>query len=353
MNELSNPELKKPLDRANLGLDRGAVNALVGFINNPAVTGADVPKGAQTTAESPLDRTGATILGADPATEQQPQQRPRLKGSAPRPIAPAPIAAPAAIKPITATKFAFTGRLKSGKDYLAAAIGAKIFGFADPLYFLQEYFFGNTNKDLHGARGFLQTVGQWGWGRISDKYPLTPARATFQVLIRSLGKAGAFAAADKLCVDWDSFGRNQRIWVDAALSRVAQFETANPGAKIAIVNARFEHEFLPLREAGFEHYHVMCSPKTWAKRLHAAGLSTDNPAVIDPSESLARGLDADVTKKISAQKSGAMLKAIWSDDEVGSPSARIYSTSQFLKSVSAPVPAAEEIGGSNLSIAEE
>lgn len=324
MNELKENTLKRPMDPAMMGADVGALNALLGLVNNPAVTGAEVPKEAN-----------------------------KLPASAPRPAV--PIATPAmpipAPRAITGNKFAFTGRLKVGKDYVAAALAAKIFGFADPLYFLQDYFFGTNaandpkQKDIPGARQFLQTVGQWGWGAINEKYPLTPARASFIRMIRAIATTGEFAS--DLRVDWANFGRSKSLWVDAALARIEAHLLEFPEHRVAIVNARFEHEFVPLKSAGFEHYHVMCSNDTWAKRLAKSKLTPQSPAVIDMSEKLAHSLDADVIKKISANKTGPMLRAIWNDEVVPSPSPRIYTLAQFLNQASidnaSPVPGYAEV----------
>lgn len=307
MNELKDNALKRPMDPAQMGSDVGALNALLGLVNNPNITGAEVPK----------------------ETKSQP---------APRPVA--PIATPAIPVPppraITGNRFAFTGRLKVGKDYVASALAAKIFGFADPLYFLQDYFFGTSaatnpsQKDIPGARQFLQTVGQWGWGAVNEKYPLTPARACFVKMIRSLATVNN-EFPEHLHVDWANFGRSKSLWVDAALNRIERYLEQFPDHRVAIVNARFEHEFVPLKNAGFEHYHVMCSNDTWAKRLGASKLTPQSPAVIDMSEKLAHALDADVIKKISANKTGPMLRAIWNDEKVPSPSPRIYTLAQFLQ----------------------
>lgn len=305
MNELQNPVLARPLDKSNMGADVSALTSLLSFLNNPAISGAELPK------DKPL---GAT-LPTDPAIT-------------PPALTPVKLNAPRAI---TANRFAFTGRLKVGKDYVANAMGARIVGFAEPLYFLQEYFFGNKNKDLHGARAFLQTVGQWGWGAINDKYPLTPARACFVTMIRSLAQSGEFPP--ELQVEWSNFGKVKTIWVDAGLRRAETILQAEPGAKMAIVNARFEHEFGPLRSARFEHYHVMCSPKTWAARLAKDGLSDTSPVVKDESERLAAALDADVIRKISAQKTGPMLRAIWNDENTPPPSPRLHTLNSFLRAV--------------------
>lgn len=317
MNELKDSTVKhRAIDPSKIGPEVGALNNLMTILNNPAITGAAVPKPGDDE-----EGEGATQLPADPAV------------AASRVATPKASAAPARRK-ITGLKFAFTGRLKSGKDYVAAALNAKIFGFAEPLYALQDHFFGThavtdpKQKDIPGARQFLQTVGQWGWGALNDKYPLTPARAVFNTMIRSLGAAGVFPA--HLQVDWESFGRDKEIWVKAAFRRIDDFMAANPGQRVAIVNARFQHEFNPLKEAGFEHYHIMCSHKTWAERLAKANLTDKSPAVTDISESLAHALDQNVIKQISAQKSGPMLKAIW-NDSTQAPSQRLYTLPNFLQ----------------------
>jgi len=321
MNELQNPTLKRPLDKSTLGAEVGALNNLMGMLNDPRITGADVPK--EDRGSSPVDKAGATMIATDPAVAAS--SSPRVS----QPVTAQPL------RRITANKFAFTGRVKAGKDFVASSLGAKIFGFAEPLYFLQDYFFGTNaatnpaDKDIPGARQFLQTVGQWGWGAVSKEYPLTPARATFNIMIRSLAKSGAFP--ESLHVDWDGFGRLQTLWVDAAFRRIDDYLSVNPGARVAIVNARFEHEFKPVIAAGFEHYHVMLSPKTWAGRLAKSGLSETSPQLNDNSEKLAHTLDNSVIKQISSQKSGPMLRAIWNDEVSPSPSQRLYNLQQFLQ----------------------
>jgi hypothetical protein len=321
MNELQDSELKRPLDKAAMGQEVKMLDNLLGFLNNPNITGADAPKVPKST---PVPVTAApAIAGADTVSITEPT-------------------APARPKPITAQRFAFSGRLKVGKDHAANALGAKIFGFADPLYALQDHFFGTSagtdprQKDIPGARAFLQAAGQWGWGCVSEKYPLTPARACFTTMVRSLGRAGLFPA--DLQVDWDSFGRDKEIWVKAALRRIDSYSASHPGHRIAIVNARFDHEFALLKSSGFEHYHVMCSPKTHANRLVKAGLTDKSPVVNDESEQLAKALDADVIRKISGNRSGPMLKVVWNDDESPSPSPRLYSLSNFLAALAPNEP---------------
>lgn len=226
-------------------------------------------------------------------------------------------------------KLFFTGRLCSGKDYLAKAAGCKVLGFADPLYAVASYYFdvevtSEKNKDLPGMRAFLQTVGQWGRGTVSEKYPLTPARALFVKRVRSDGACGLFGNAP---VEWESYGKNEDIWLDSLIARVA----ALPAARIAVTNCRFQNEFERLQKENYDHWHCMCNPKTWAARLAKQNLTPESPAVKDLSEQLAAKLDASVIRQCSAQKSGPKLKVIWSDEAMPAPSSRLHSVADFLR----------------------
>lgn len=227
----------------------------------------------------------------------------------------------------------FTGRLKSGKDYIATAAGAKIFGFADPIYQLASHFFGvevtsTSNKDLPGMRAALQLMGQWAKGVISDKYPVTPARALFVESVRRK----AFSLPATLLVDWASYGTNQTIWLDACMRRVAVYQEENPGARVAITNARFDFEVKALKDAGWRHFHVMCSTTTWKARLAESKMTPESPTVKDISEALAHAIDSDVVKRTSAQRAGSRLAVIWNDNQPRI-SDRLHTLESFLQSL--------------------
>lgn len=224
----------------------------------------------------------------------------------------------------------YTGRLKAGKDFVAAATGATIFGFADPLYAMRKLFFGDVDKDKHGAREILQLFGQWGRGVVSAQYPLNASRASFTMMARSLGTRGEFG---DWAVDWAAFGRSENLWLDAMLRRVAMFR-AHPGnedKRIACVNVRFANEHKALTEAGWTHFHVLCSSHTWEERIRAAGLDPKSPAMIDTSEQMAIGLDRQVAQ--AAQRSpNLMLRCVWSDDKQSCPTPKCVHTMQsFLR----------------------
>lgn len=224
----------------------------------------------------------------------------------------------------------YTGRLKAGKDFVAAQTGATIFGFADPLYDLRKHFFGEVDKDKHGARELLQIMGQWGRGEVSEKYPLTPARAAFTKMIRDAGKLGDFG---DWSVDWDSFGRNPNIWLDSMLARVTTFreDPDNDNKRVACVNVRFANEHKALTDAGWTHFHVMCSAPTWDARIRAAGIDPKSPALIDVSEQMAINLDRQATQ-MASRRPTLRLRCIWSDDKMAtSYSGAFHTVSSFLQ----------------------
>lgn len=310
MNELSptNPAMPTKPGQA----ESAALRDLVGLLNNPAITGAVVPPG---------ENVNLPVV-------QLPSAAPTQQNTPPEPL-PAAIPSP---KENTQRIF-FTGRFKSGKDHCAAAANYKIFGFAEPLYRIASYFFGvevsaTKGKDLQGMREFLQAIGQWGRGEINEKYPLNATRAAIIQTIRNFPDD----LWPDLSVNWDEFGRNQNVWVDACIRRVNQHLLTNPESRIAITNVRFTNEFKALQSAGWVHFHCMCSSGTWLQRLAASGLNSKSPAANDMSEKLAADLDANVTKQISQHRQGSMLHAVWNDD-IPSPSPRLYSLKTFLEHV--------------------
>lgn len=304
------------MDRMNLGNDVAALSGLVSMLNDPALTGAVVPKGVNPMG-NPISEERAAVV-----RESVKEATAIVDG----------VISTEVVPPVTITvnprRLFFTGRLCAGKDYCAAQAEATIFGFADPLYYLATHFFkvpvtATENKDLPGMRAFLQAVGQWGRGTSNEQYPFTPARATFVTMIRSLYAAEVIKGFD---VNWASFGRDENIWLDACLKRAAPCE-----GRAAITNVRFANEFNRVRAEGWRHWHVMTSQATWRTRLAARKLTPDSPAVKDTSERLAMSLDADVTKKISAQPRGNKMRVIWNDPAVAPPSNRLYTINEFLQ----------------------
>lgn len=232
----------------------------------------------------------------------------RPKSQIVRPPAPAPEETKQDVQINFESKVFTTGRLNAGKDTFLTKIGRTIHGFADPLYAIQKAFFGTDDKKAPGARAFLQQVGQWGRGTVTDKYPLTAERAVFTTLIQAMGAQLGFD------VDWASFGKTDAIWVNALIERTAGIDN------IGISNVRFKNEREALTAAGFTHYHVMASPQTLAARWKAAGIPPNSPALTDISEQMAIALDKAALD--AGRKPGGKLRVIWSDRQVKSPSTR-------------------------------
>lgn len=318
---LSNQELKKPLDRANLGTDSLALRSLVNFVNNPEISGAVISaadkKEIADTFKQPLDRRGATII-AEP-TPSTSQESPTASNSPPDTTTPATLG----------RKIFFTGRLCSGKDWCASAIGARVFGFADPMYQLTKYLFGvdvtaTEGKQIPGVRKFLQVVGQWGRNEINEQYPLTIERSMFCLMIRSLANQNILPSS----VDWGVFGMNADLWIDGLITRVNNLQDEQ---RVAVTNCRFVNEYKRLLAEGFSHFHVVCSPQTWVSRLQMKGLKPDSAEVKDMSEKLASDLNTNLTKQLSEQRNGRKLRVVWNDPQVPPPSNRIYTLAEFTK----------------------
>lgn len=332
-NSLLTPELKRPLDRLSLGNDAAAINSLVGFLNSPLMETA-APK----TSDGEMDAATA-LMQTTPTDEAQAAQvsaNPNARHKAGPPLSVTPVvstaaesALPSFVPAPTLSKVFFTGGLCVGKDYVATLAGLPIEGFARPLYALAQHFFGtpvdanNNNKDgVPGMRAFLQTVGQWGRGTVNAQYPVTPARAAFAYVVRSLGASGMLPT--DLGVAWDTFGSNENIWLDAALSRIAAAGTE----RISITNVRFGNEFKRLTQAGFTNFHVITTPAERIERLAKRGLTPQSPVLADVSEHLARALDKKVIEQLSGSRNGPKMRVIWNSSSP-CPSARLWTLAEW------------------------
>lgn len=338
MNELKN-QTSTPLPKSDgLKSEVASLNNLLGMLNNPALTGAEVPPEAKEAVRVPVSK---------PHPNMRCTPAPNAVGPslALAPIASTETAIPEKVrlrvtrKPLT--RIFFTGVMGVGKDYVANAAGAQTLGLADPIYHLVNVLFpgllvsATHGKDISGVRELMQTLGQWGRGDINAKYPLTPARAMMLSYIQQLAKSGVFSP--DVCVDWADYGVNQDIWVNSLITRAAKLDA---GRRVAVTNVRFENEFKRLQTEGWVHCHVMCSVPTRQERLKKIGTNPNSPALTDTSERLALALDTDVAKKIKA--SGNPLRVVW-NDSVPSPSPRVYTLNQWLQEVAiGEVPLPEE-----------
>lgn len=309
MNELAGQTEVKPLKTDGRKRETRVLSQLTALINTPEFSTDDgdgkfhaPPPEAIAMVPSQADQVAAT----------------RVMPTIPQAAAAATEAAGMGKRELPPRTFT-TGRMKAGKDFILSHFGYRIHGFAEPLYALQEFFFGNPDKKLPGARQFLQKVGQWGRGMVTEQYPITTERAAFCQFIRILGGELASVCPS---VDWNAFGTDD-LWLNALLHRVQQEESA----RVGVSNVRFENEFHGLANAGWTHFHVMCSPETWAKRLKESGLNPKSAEVADTSERMAIALDADSLK--SAKTKGGKLRIIWNDPYVRSPSPRFYTFNEL------------------------
>jgi len=256
----------------------------------------------------------------------------------------APLPRPAQIERVKfPMKIFTTGRMKTGKDFFLKKIGCAIHGFADPLYELQRLFFNSDDKDAPGARKFLQQVGQWGRGEVNEFYPLTAERAVFTTMVRTMGPTGLIPC--KTRVNWENFGKSENLWVEALQNRINEQIAAQAAAqaavdpsktlRIGISNVRFDNEQAILRSVGFIHFHVMCSLKTWAKRLEKSNLNLKSAEITDTSEKLAATVEASITETVRKQPRGTKLRVIWNDPEALSPSSRFITLADIETAMSA------------------
>lgn len=313
MNELT-PDKPVKISRKGAATEARALKSILGVVNTPefSVDDGNGPFRPPEMVADPIP-TQAAQREASPADDEALPVPVGLHYNGPVEVA----------RQLPARVF-ITGRLKSGKDYVLSAFGYNIHGFAEPLYALQKYFFGSDDKSLPGARKFLQTVGQYGRGQVDAQYPLTAARAAFVAVVRGLGEAGHFPKA--LRVEWKKFGLSPDLWLNALIARVQDLPES---VRAGVSNVRFQNEYEGLSAAGWTHFHVMCSPQTWAKRLAEVGLRPDSPEVKDFSEKFAAGMDADSLQRVKLKPQGPKLRVIWNDPAVKPPSPRFYTPEEL------------------------
>ena len=251
-----------------------------------------------------------------------------------------------------AQKFAFSGRMGSGKDYVAKEIGAQIFGFADPIYVICDYYLGTRDKANVEVREFMQMVGQVGRGAVTPKYPATRERCLFVQQMREVAPREIFKHLPEYLIEcpayapgdameglnapdavlspinpldslWVEYGRRADFWVKLLLNRMRLTERlkrceTDAEPIFAVTNARFENELASLKSYGCEHYHVMCREDTRQRRL---GTGWNEKANADISEQMAIKLDAAIPA----------ANYLWNDD--GKAPCRL--ASKFIDSIKA------------------
>jgi len=240
---------------------------------------------------------------------------------------------------------AFTGKMFSGKDFVAEKAGFTPLSVASPIYELVEYLTGFTraNPEVPGVRRMWQQIGQWGWGDVSEGSPMSVDRALLTSQIRMMG---ARMTENFKWVDWTKYGRKKTFWIDVLLSELqcrileanatSLFDSIEPTrpARYAITNCRFEHEFIPLKKFGFAVFHVLCSEETRQERMLTKGYKQSAVEANDISEQLAK----DIMKTIPD------TLVIWSDDKRPVPEGKCYLTVDAF---------CEYVGGNVTALAKE
>lgn len=299
----------RPLDKSALSNDNATLRALTGMLNNPLITGAEVPKGGvEEKYDAPSGKDGATL--PIPSSPLNDFPLPAETQPAAIVITTAPVAPVPPIPSKIGLRLCFTGR---GLSDICTAIGATEFNISGPVFSLALKFFPGQIQHTDGtyapgAESFVATLKAWGSGEISAAYPITPARAIFIQMIKSLaGIKNSLPSA----VDWNKFGGDEGFWIDSCVNAAKSYAEEFPYARIVVTGLSTKHEFEYVRTQGFTHWHAMARP--------GVGGNVD---------ALCSFLDNDVTKQISNQRNGARLRCIWKDT-VAPTSQRLWSMSDF------------------------
>lgn len=269
---MNNPELKEGLSQEEILRQKHALRAQ----QQETMMASDIPR----SVIEPED----TRLHGPAATKSLPES-------------PVPASAPTPAP----QKILLTGRTGVGKDYIASRLtGAHVLNLRDPiLMWAAEIFPGRTPEQF---AGLVQTMHAWGTGEVSDKFPITPARALALKMARET---------------WGEKFGTANFWINRVISVVDQKD----GQKV-VTQVDTVEEFHALIAAGFAHYHVICSSMGYNSRPKRTGAN----------DSLAAALDQDVIKKISAQRNGPKLRCIWSDS-VAPISGRLMLVDEFVQAM--------------------
>lgn len=304
--------LKRPMDPGAMGNDTASLRALCGMLNDPNITGAEVP---------PEERAAMNKLVAGAAAaipEGQPAPLPKLTKAnvLPKPAQKQQPVSGAVHKTSVLVRgvptLFFTGHSRVGKSWLAAQLGATVLEFDDPIYAMAATAFGPV-QDKGALNQFVGEVRAWGDG--NDTTPMTPARALFTIHIRSAGKDGLALFG----VNPQEFG-TPGFWIRSLLSRAVRAnDLKNP---IVVTSVETTEQYQGLRQAGFAPYHVLCNSLTRSAR---GGKPLTNP--------LADGIERDITTKLSQTPSGMKFWAVWNDDKYPVPSPRLLSVDEFLSQI--------------------
>lgn len=311
MNELQTAPEKLKTTLTGAAEEAMMMRGLCGLLNDPALTGAEVPQ----EVKEPIAVPPAAPPLALPKLPHDVVVVDDVPKTAPAGIA--KIAEP--VTPAVATDVLalfFTGGGKAGKSYLASQLGAVVVEFIDPVIGMAKRMFG-PDVEIGELRGFLRTMTCWGEGVLTPEVPLTAERGCLVELIRT----NAARWDDLFGVTSKLFGTPD-FWTRCLLARVSKLRRSHPKSLVAVTSVPTEGRYIALKKAGFRPYHVLCNNLTRSSR---GGNSTVSPLV--------NSIDRDITKNLSTSPQGPKLWAVWCDEKYPSPSKRLLSVGEFLTSI--------------------
>jgi len=305
MDELKSTKLAQPMKQTNN--DAAMLRALAADLNNPTLTGAVLTK--EQKAEN--DAILATEFAKAESVENIPQEA-QVSAAARSTVvaAPEPIAdtAPVQASPVgRPARLFLTGLPGTGIAGLLKGSDAHIFNLrALANDSLKATALLNGNPPANVVTEFR---------RFGDgEYAPTLQNIFFLGLIRRSFPEFASPA----------------FWVKQVLQAL-EHAVESDVKQVIVVGLRTSHEFKALLEAGFTHYHAMCSPAL-AKLREPAGETVSG---------LAPALESDVQKKISVHKNGPRLNVVWTDT-TNAPSTRFWNENDFKKDVVGTAPTVVE-----------
>lgn len=167
------------------------------------------------------------------------------------------------------TNITFTGKLRSGKDYVADLF-TDHYKLSLSSIMLEMFPEATYDKSTPGVRDFYKAFGQIGRGIVNETYPISIERMCFIDLVKRVGK-------EKFpYIHWDLFGKIPNFW-SYALMNAKPVNSRIQEGPFLVTNSRFEEDLECFSKAGWKHYHVMCSRETRIERLKALGEKVDWP----------------------------------------------------------------------------
>lgn len=310
------PELKKPLDSANLANDEGTLRILAGELNKGARVAKDTPVVVDTTRYSGPTGEGNTTLLTDsmPTAQEQAAQAAAMRPTALQ-AAVAEAQSKASIEDLMKgppTKFPLTERntppvppltqksrklVFTGRNLTALVdqLDATHFSLTDGATALAELLTEGITTGTPGYGDLLNTLIAWGNSEYSDQFPLSPERLLFCNMVRALP-------------GYQEFGNGKAYWTDALVTEAHSMDFDDLVVFTGIVDIAALNYF---KAQGFQHWHVT-GPAN---------------AKVDP---LSHQCDQDVIRTLSKDRNGPKLRVIWSP-ETPCPSPRLWTVQEFLK----------------------